>query len=257
VSGLAPWVTDVDLTDDARMANIRMPGGVSTADLCDAATDYLWRASGARYNARAINVRPSRLVSSCGCAWGPFGLGYGSAGGGWSSFGFGPGWGGCNCDGGALALRAPASAITVTVEGVALAASAWTLYDGHLLVRNALPGGAASWPCCQSLASPDGGPGTWSVAYTTGTPPPALGVLAARELVVECALQVCGKPNRLPTGTTSVTRTGVSVNLAGKTDVSRAGSLPLTSMFLEVSNPNDLLRAPCSVSPDTLIGGSR
>ncbi|MEO5774513.1 MAG: hypothetical protein ABIQ32_10410, partial [Sphingomicrobium sp.] len=140
MTALTPWITDVELTDEARLVNINLPSGITLAGLCDSATSYRWAASGAQFNARDITVRPSRLVASCGCGWGPFGM----------ITPFGQGWGGCQCDAGqGYDLSYPASVTTVTVDGVALAASAWSLYDRRTLVRNALPGAPSSWPCCQ------------------------------------------------------------------------------------------------------------
>lgn len=67
---LAPWVNESDLTDDPDLLNIKLPTGVTMSDLCEAATDYLWRASGSRYDAHEITVRPSHLVSGCDNQWG-------------------------------------------------------------------------------------------------------------------------------------------------------------------------------------------
>lgn len=258
MTALAPWVTDVELADEARLANVNLPTGITLADLCDAATEELWRLSGARYDARSVTVRPHRLVSHCTCII-PFDLSL-SGSGQVNGFGtFGPGWGGCRCDhGSSFELRFPVSAVTsVTVDGAALAENVdWILADQRLLVRI-----GRSWPCCQNLSTPDGSPGTWSVAYTYGSPPPVAGRLAAREMVIAMALDASGKPNKLPSRTESVTRQGVSasINDASSRNAGRPGwhmptGILAIDRFLASVNPYRLQRAPQSTSPDSLVG---
>lgn len=234
---LAPWVSDTEMTDDPDLLNIALPTGVTLAALCDAATDYLWRASGARYDAYQVTVRPSRLTAACVDS-GPS-LGLHGQGDGYVS---------------EVRLEGPASDITVTVDGEALGADEWTLFDGYRLLR---VGGL--WRCCQDLTLADGALGTWSVRYTSGPPTPPLGRLAARELTKQLALYHSGRPSKLPAGTTSVTRAGISVNIdrpkrSSGGDPGTSG-LPTVELFLDASNPNRLRRAPLVLSPDVQVGG--
>lgn len=236
LTNLVPWVDDTDLTDDEALKGLRLPSGVELSDICAASTEYLWLKSGARYDAHEVTVRPHHLVASCGCA---------------AAF-YVTDWA-CGCYAPELLLPRGASNITVTVDGVELADSDWVLVDGIRLVRV----GNIGWPCCQSLSLPDGSPGTWSVKHTVGTPVTPLGAVAARELALHVALQLGGKDSKLPKGTTSVSRTGVQIQLDRPKRGSKEGttSLPLVELFLNAANPDGRRRAPSVASPDTLVGG--
>lgn len=248
---LIPWVNDTDLTDDPSLRNANLPTGVTLADICDASTDYLWRASGGIYDAHEVTIRPSRLVDYCGC-----GLNNPSAGlalaGGTPLFG---GFAGCSCYGPSeIDLGGPATDIAVTVEGVLLADTEWVLLDGHRLVRVGV-----RWPCCQRATDRPGGPGTWSITFTEGLAPPALGRLAARELGLELANYFSGRESKLPRGTASITRAGISIQMTQpkrRTD-GQTGStgLPTVELFLDAVNPSRQRRRPQVISPDTLVGG--
>jgi hypothetical protein len=249
MSDLVRWVNDVDLTDEKALENISLPTGVTLGDICDASTDYLWRASAGRYNAHEVRIRPHRLVPSCQCA----GLLDPTAA--FTVLGRLDGADyGCSCQLIELRLDGPASDIVVTVDGVQLSPSDWLLVDGYRLIR---VGGY--WPCCQSLTTRDGEPGTWSVVYVADVPPPALGRLAARELAIEVALYHSNKPSKLPKGTTSITRTGIAIQLQQPrrrtdSDASTTG-LPTVELFLDAVNPGRQRRRPMVFSPDTLVGG--
>ena len=140
------------------------------------------------------------------------------------------------------------------MDGIELPSSAWTLVDGHRLVR---VGG--SWPPDQNLSLADGSVGTWSVRYTIGMGPGPLGRLAARELAKQTALYHSGKASKLPAGTTSVTRAGISINLEGpkRNNGGEPGTsgLPTVEIFLDAVNPSRQRQAPLVLSPDTLVGG--
>lgn len=160
----------------------------------------------------------------------------------------------CGCSAAEVRLEGPASDITVIVDGMELADSDWILLDGYRLVRV-----GASWPCCQDLGRPNGETGTWSIRYTSGPPPPPLGRLAARELTKQLALYHSGRPSKLPAGTTSVTRAGITVSLdrPKRSDGGEAGTsgLPTVELFLDAVNPARRRQGPLVLSPDTLVGG--
>lgn len=241
MSRLLPWVNDADLADEPTLLNLRLPVGITLADIAAAATDHLWAASAARYGLRQVTVRPSRLTPSCGAdssVLGPLGTGYGHA----------------PTDVREVHLEGPASNVAVTVEGLELDPSAWVLVDGYRLIRV-----GSYWPCCQDLSLPDGGPGTWSIAHSIGIDPPPLGRLAAREMAIQLALYHSGRDSKLPKGTSSVTRSGISIEL--KHPQRRNGGepgtsgLPTVELFLDAVNPNRQRQAPLVLSPDTLVGG--
>ncbi len=241
---LAPWVSDADLTDDPDLLNIQLPSGVKLADCCEASTDYLWRASGSRYDSHELTVRPSHLTDYCGASAGlldPVA----------ATLGHGLDWTNSVRE---IRLEGPASEIVVVVDGVELGEADWLLLDGYRLVRV-----GASWPCCQDLSRPNGDAGTWSVTYISGPPPPPLGRLAARELSKQIALYHSGRPSKLPAGTTSITRAGLTVNLdrPKRTNGGEAGTsgLPTVELFLDAVNPNRRRQGALVLSPDTLVGG--
>ncbi len=244
MSELARWVEEAELIDDRALVNVALPTGVSLDDICAAATDYLWRASGARYDARDLTVRPSRLVEGCGHslalldpsrALGAFSL----LASDWVP---------------EIRLEAPASNVSVIVDGVPLADTEFIVVDGYRLIRV-----GQAWPCCQDLSLPDGSPGTWSYSQTAGTVPPPLGRLAARELAIQLALYHSGKESKLPAGTTSLTRAGITVQMqrpkrSSGGDPGTTG-LPTVELFLDATNPGRQRQAPLVLSPDTLVGG--
>jgi hypothetical protein len=244
VTGLARWVNEADLTDTPALRNLALPTGVTLGDCCAASTDYLWRASGCRYDAREVTVRPSRLVAGCRHSWGALDpsqriAGYSLGESDWIR---------------EINLEGPASNVSVIVDGVQLAETEFVLVDGYRLVRV-----GQSWPCCQDLSLPDGAPGTWSVRHTAGVLPPPLGRLAARELTVEVALFHSGKPSKLPAGTTSITRTGITIQMrqpkrANGGDSGTTG-LPTVELFLDAVNPGRQRQGALVLSPDTLAGG--
>lgn len=241
---LARWVNEADLIDVPALANVALPTGVSIDDCCAAATDYLWRASGARYDARELTIRPSRLVAGCGHALAFLDPSrkldaYTLLESDWIR---------------EINLEGPASNVSVIVDGVPLATSEFLLVDGHRLVRV-----GQAFPCCQDLTLPAGSPGTWSVRYTSGTLPPRLGAMAAREMAVEIALFHSGKASKLPAGVTSITRTGITMQMnrpkrSSGGDPGTTG-MPSVELFLDAVNPKRRQQAPLVLSPDTLVGG--
>ncbi len=234
---LVPWVSDAELVDEPQLVNAKLPTGITIADLCAAATDCLWLESAARYDLRKVTLRPSRLSTECEYGW-ALNTGYGVH----------------RHDIREIRLEGPSSDITVTVEGVEVGDASWTLVDGHRLIR--LDG---AWPCCQDLSRPLGEPGTWSIGHTVGLPPSPLGRLAARELTIQLALYHSGKDSKLPKGTSSVTRAGITVDIdtPRRTRNGEGGTsaLPTVELFLGSVNPGRQRQAPLVLSPDTLVGG--
>jgi hypothetical protein len=111
------------------------------------------------------------------------------------------------------------------------------------------------WPRCQNLALPTTEPGTWSVSYTYGQAPPTSGVLAAKQLACELYTAVAGGTCVLPTGTTRVTRQGVTVDRVlfkswGMKGGEWATGMILVDAFLNAFNPEGHRRAPAVWSPD-------
>jgi hypothetical protein len=71
------------------------------------------------------------------------------------------------------------------------------------------------FPTCQNLSADPGEEGTFAVTYINGYPPDALAAYAAGILAMEYAKACTGsKACKLPIGTTSVVRQGVSIEIA-------------------------------------------
>lgn len=116
----------------------------------------------------------------------------------WPFWGAGCGCGyGCNCCGPtAFSLGViPIVEITeVKLDGEVLVEDVdYTLVDGLLARLNPdEPTTPAYWPSCQNIAAPDTEVGTMSVTFTHGAGPPALGILAARDLACMMVRAECG-----------------------------------------------------------------
>lgn len=156
---------------------------------------------------------------------------------------------GCGCGGRCvksgprmLHLPGPAQSVTkVTIDGVELDQADYTL-EGDVLYRN----GGQAWPG-QNLGRPLGEPGTWSVEYLRGTPPPAgtaglVGLLTKEFLAAACSGGKC----RLPRNVTQVVRQGVTFEMYNPNDIYATGKtgLPEVDLWLSAVNPNRLAAAP-------------
>ncbi len=91
-------------------------------------------------------------------------------------------------------------------------------------------------------------PGTWSVTYTRGVPPPPgsakLVGLLAQEFLAACNGGKC----RLPRRVRSVTRQGVTMDMVDPTDVYATGKtgIPEIDLWLSAVNPHRV-QEPISV----------
>lgn len=140
----------------------------------------------------------------------------------------------------AARVALPVQEVTeVVIEGTVLDPSEYRL-EGDLLYRV-----NGRWPA-QDLTRPLDEPGTWSVSYTRGNPPPLgsaklVGLLAA-EFLAACNGGKC----RLPRRVRSVTRQGVSYDMVDPTDIYETGKtgIPEIDLWLSSVNPNKLMEAP-------------
>ena len=145
----------------------------------------------------------------------------------------------------------------VKIDGVVIPPNEYYVQDRRVLVRaiptaEATPTERFGWPMSQRLDLPDSEDGTFSVTYMYGVAPPASGVLAAQTLAVQLVLNAVGGDNSLPQRTTSVSRQGVSVQVASVVDLLKAGMTGIyeVDVFVEAVNPNRS-RLPSLVwSPD-------
>lgn len=129
--------------------------------------------------------------------------------------------------------------VEVVIGGEVLPESDYRL-EGDLLYRVSGP-----WPA-QDLTRPLDEPGTWSVTYLRGNPPPPgtaklVGLLAA-EFLAACSGGKC----RLPRRVRSVTRNNVSFDMVDPTDIYRDGKTGLSEidLWLSAVNPHRLMYPP-------------
>lgn len=171
-------------------------------------------------------------------------------------------WGTCTCRDADTCSCSPLSELRlphdhvnevteVKVDGVVLASSEYRLDPPNLLVSLGDP-----WPCCSDLTLPDTEPGTWSVTYSHGLNPPALGVTAAADLACEfymaCDPSAFEGECRLPSNVITIARQGVTVaKLVGELFTVRRGpirfGIPSIDLFLATYAP---FAPSIIVSPD-------
>lgn len=251
-----PWA----VPDDVYGASDIDPSN-DVIDAIEMASEVLWMLSARQFSGDCLGfVRPCRVGCAC---WGPGGVGYDLAGGAFSWLGgsaTGYWWGvdgGETCGCGALSSVTlagyPVTEIDeVTIDGDVVDPAGYRLDANRFLVRLAdADGRPQRWPACQRLDRDPTEPGTWSVKYVYGAPPPIAGKLAACELAVQFwyALHTPTKCT-LPTGVTKLTRQGITIErllpMFGKD--ARTG-LVLTDAFLASVNPAGLRRRPAVRSP--------
>lgn len=162
-----------------------------------------------------------------------------------------PIWGACGCDGpgacsccgpaGITLGHAPITAITqVKIDGDIVDPADYTIV-GDVLART----DGTLWPCCQDLTQPDTETGTFSVAYTWGSPPPDLGKRAAIDLGCVLAKAACGDADCKATeNVVRKTAGGVTVELQSPTD-DILKSLPVSvRLFLDAYSPGGYRSGP-------------
>ena len=148
--------------------------------------------------------------------------------------------------------------VEVLIDGVTIPANEYYLQDFKVLVRErptaqSDPTERWGWPTCQLLDLPDTQPGTFSVTFNYGQPPPQAGIEAAKALARAMGLQALNQPNDLPTRTTSITRQGVAMAVLDVMDFVQQGrtGIYLVDIFIKAYNPTGQTRPALVWSPDT------
>lgn len=116
--------------------------------------------------------------------------------------------------------------------------TAWYVTNGNELRRS----DGRRWPASQSLHLPDSSPGTFSVTYTFGSPPPGMVKLAAIEVAVNLYWERTNDTrNRLPADVTGGTRQGTSYRVDRDADkVRQAGpNMPTVMNAMGTFNPTN------------------
>lgn len=258
---VATWIDEDDV-----IRWPRLPENVNSLedieDLAQVASDLLYDATAQQYpGVQEETRRPCRTGGSCwegdpAARW-LWTSSYVS--GSWYWF-WGDDRGASQCGCGALSqVQLPGDPIVsvteVKVDGAVVASSGYRVDQGGWLVRLAAPDGTAQqWPACQRLDLPDTQPGTWSVKYKWGAPPPEAGKLAAVELALELWAAKTGGKCRLPQKVTKAVRQGVQIErvvpFAKMLSRGETG-LVFVDLFIGSANPTGMQRPPAVLSPDS------
>lgn len=107
------------------------------------------------------------------------------------------------------------------------------------------------WPVCQDLAATDDQPGTFSVTYLNAYPVDALGAYAAGTLAYEYAQACTGNKCRLPANITTLTRQGVTMDLATGSFPGGFTGIREVDAFIAIYNPRGIRQQTGVWSPDT------
>ena len=258
--GLVPgpctaWLTGEEV---AACCNVQTSDGAIFDDVADQASQLLYQLSGRRYSGlcSAESYRPP--CDSCWCGYQILSRGY--VIGPWDY-----GYPLLLCDQCLIACQPsrvklagyPVREITeVKINGAIVAPTEYTLWNHRYL--SALNDNV--WPLAQDLTLEDTEDNTFSVSYTYGMSPPAAGVAAAGELACQLYQACAGSTTcALPTGTTRVTRQGITIEKLAFTswgfkEGRWAGGrwqtgLPLVDAFLNAYNPSGIRRRPVFWAP--------
>jgi hypothetical protein len=254
-----PWITGDDVAD---CCSVEVSSGTLFDLVAEQASDLLFELSGRLFPGECgpRTVRPS--CNSCWCGYqvlsrghvvGPWDWGYPYA-----SL--------CDyclvaCDPSLVELSGyPVREISeVKIDGDVLAADQYRLFKYRYAQR--LDDGR--WPIQQNLTLADTEDNTFSITYSYGADPPALGVSAAAQLACELYKECNGEACALPKGVTRVNRQGITIEKLAFTNWAftpsrhaRGGKapgwntgMPLVDAFLSAYNAAGLKRRPVFYAP--------
>lgn len=182
-----------------------------------------------------------------GSGWGPY-----MSGGNW--------YNGCGCGSPSdcscslvpeVLLPTEVGKITsVWLNGAELDPSAYRVDNGTRLVRT----DGDPWPLCQDMSISDPADGGLFVTYYTGVAPNDLFRYAAGVLATEFYKACQGTQCRLPTGVTTMTRNGITMDIPSGLFPGGATGIHEVDAIIRIYNPYSL-KAPARVmSPDSRRG---
>jgi len=146
-------------------------------------------------------------------------------------------------------VRLPAAGIVygVTIDGETVDPAAWRVDDGVRLLR--VDGGA--WPKCQDMSAAPDADGSFVVSWKEGSAPDAVVAWAAGLLALEYAKACAGQTCALPDGVTSVTRQGVSWEIATSIFDEGLTGIREVDAVVRIFNPYGLRTPPRVWTPRT------
>lgn len=229
------------------------------------ASSTLRRLSGYRVGGCSITVRPCKASCASGMP------SYYDIAGGYGSSGFYPHineagmWVnscGCSTDCGCsslceVELPGPVGEVyEVRVDGAVVPVADYRIDDNRLVWVGS---GACPWPTCQDLSKPDTEVGTFSVQYLNSYPVDKSAQFAVATLAMEFARACTGNKCRLPASVTSITRQGVSMEIATGSFPNGVTGIREVDAWIALWNPNNLRQQTGVWSPDmrrTRIAGT-
>ena len=132
-------------------------------------------------------------------------------------------------------LAAPVGPVSwVKVDGVEVPETDYRV-DGDRLVW--VGAGDCPWPVCQDMTKGDTEPNTFAVRYLNAHAPDSLAAYAAGVLAMEFAKACMGGKCRLPANVTSLTRQGVSFEIAAGTFPGGVTGLREVDAWIGLWNP--------------------
>ena len=221
------------------------------------ASTYLWAATGRRYGACPVTVRPAqgRLGSPMIYQDFPVIAGQDPAVGG--PFLFGGRWFNAGCasaccsgSGCAIVLRGPVASVDeVLLDEDEVPSSAYRVdvtQGVYLLVRT----DGTCWPTCQNWQAEPGEVGAFEVTYRLGKALPEALAIATAILACEYAGSIAGGECRLPVQMTSLSRQGVEVQVTPPEPPTGRTGIVEVDRVVWALNPTGRQRPPVILSPD-------
>jgi hypothetical protein len=148
----------------------------------------------------------------------------------------------------AVTLPTPIGGIDeVTVDGLVVDPTDYTIIRDQLTW---IGGGDCPWPICQDLGAGLDQPGTFSVTYLNAWPVDTLGAYACGVLAYEYAQACTGSKCRLPNNVTSLTRQGVSMEIATGAFPGGFTGIREVDAYIAIWNPEGLRQQTRVWSPD-------
>lgn len=147
--------------------------------------------------------------------------------------------------------REVAGPVVIKIDGVILDPSAYRIDNGNRLVRM----DGEDWPACQDMNLPDDADGTFSIAYYVGVGPDDMLSYAAGVLAGEWYKACTGGNCRLPAGTTTIVRQGLTMQIpefsSGITGIREVDEVVANY------NPHHLVTPSRVISVDSIRGRKR
>jgi len=135
---------------------------------------------------------------------------------------------------------------SVMFDGAVLDPSAYRVDNGTHLVRT----DGECWPYCQDMTLSADEPGSFVLTWWPGIAPNDLFRFAAGVLAVEYYAACQGKDCRLPSGVTSIARSGINLTIEGGSFPSGYTGIPEVDAVIRIYNPYTLKSPARVLSPD-------